>query len=95
MINSKTSFRHAIKGATPGKLRKLGFGLWEKIGRKYLYLIPGTLYNHIPENFPVYNISWKKELFKNGKADDDTRYGFLPYGIVVTTKPRNNRNCFN
>ena len=46
------------------------------------YLFPGEWYNLIPDGFEVTGIFGRKYLFKNGKTDDDIRFGCLSFGFV-------------
>lgn len=74
-------------------LRELGCRRWndpslaedgdEVFGGKTLMLFPGEWYRHIPEGFPIVGISGEREHFEPGVADDDIRFGCLPYGILV------------
>ncbi len=47
-----------------------------------ILLFPGEWYNHIPEGFIVTGLRGEQYPFQNGKSDNDTRYGCLPYGIM-------------
>lgn len=49
---------------------------------KDIYLLPAEWYNSIPDGFELVDICGKKEFFKNGKTDNDQRFGCLAYGIL-------------
>ena len=50
----------ALHKLTGAELTALGLGNWD--GK--IWLFPGDWYDHIPEGFPIENISNKKSLFK-------------------------------
>lgn len=53
-----------------------------------IILFPGEWYNIIPDGFIVVGLSGEKYQFKNGKCDDDIRFGCLPYGITRKSTPQ-------
>lgn len=90
---NKTDFRGLMKELSLSQLLKIGFKLFCKYDKKdkgthflkpgqALVLIPGNLFNVIPENYSVISIFGEKEKFKKKYADDDTRFGCLPYGVI-------------
>lgn len=70
----------SLKKKSRAQLKELGMRPWNEDG---LWLFPGEWYNSIPENLCVIGINYKEEKFKNGKSDDDVRFGCLPYGLVI------------
>jgi hypothetical protein len=76
-------FHELIKGSTK-QLKDMGFCPWdEPINGKQLWLIPGEWYGSIPDGFSLISIGGKREKFKRGVTDNDTRSGLLAYGIEV------------
>ena len=60
----------------------LGFNLWEE--NSNLMLIPGYLYQYIPEGLELYSILGGKKEYKNyTDLDNDCRFGCLSYGIYM------------
>lgn len=58
----------------------LGFKLWDEDSN--LMLIPGYLYQYIPEGLELYSILGDKKEYKNyTDLDNECRYGCLAYGI--------------
>ena len=47
-----------------------------------IILFPGEWYGIIPDGFIVTGLYGEQYPFKNGKSDDDIRFGCLPYGIL-------------
>lgn len=54
-----------------------------------MIMFPGEWYNIIPNGFMVTGLYGETYPFKKGVADDDIRYGCLPYGIRrrIISKP--------
>lgn len=48
----------------------------------WILLFPHEWYNSIPNGFMVTGLSGEQYAFEKGKADDDKRFGCLPYGII-------------
>lgn len=68
------------------ELIDFGFKQWNEPNEGVvLMLIPGKYYNLIPLGYPIVSISGAMEVFSKD-SDNDTRYGVLPYGIVVKYK---------
>ena len=66
--------------------KALGFNLWEE--NSNLMLIPGYLYQYIPEGLELYSISGEKKQYKDyTDLDNDTRFGCLAYGIYMEAQP--------
>jgi hypothetical protein len=82
---NKSEFKTAVTTLKIAELKKLGFKEWDgkKTPSGKLLLIPGSLYNSIPENFTVYTIDGTTEKFRKDISDNDTRFGCLAYGIMV------------
>lgn len=60
----------------------LGFKFWEEDSN--LMLIPGYLYQFIPEGLELYSISGEEEQYESyADLDNDTRFGCLAYGIYM------------
>lgn len=78
---TKTEFKKQVDSATKKQLMKLGFMAFDD-KKETLMLIPGTLFNSIPEGYSVVDISYKKEKFKKSTADNDARFGCLAYGVL-------------
>lgn len=76
----------ALRTMNEAALRRRGLGAWsneEGDPAKGLMLFPGAWYDAIPEGFAVVDIFGEAETFKRGQSDNDTRFGFLPYGIIA------------
>lgn len=71
-----------INNYSKRELIKIGFGPWEKVGKKMLLLFPKEWYHSIPKGFETLSILGEKENFIPGKSDDDSRYGCLCYGLL-------------
>ncbi len=52
-------------------------------GRPGLWLFPGEWYDSIPEGYPIVGLCYDIEPFRKGKSNTGTRFGCLPYGILV------------
>jgi hypothetical protein len=74
----KTPNWKTIRRLTRKQLLNLGMGKYDK----KLLLFPGEWYDLIPEGFKVAVIDGTTEEFKKGVTDNDTRFGFLAYGII-------------
>lgn len=61
------------------ELIRIGLGNW---GQFNLWLFPMEWYNYIPEGMEVTTINEDVVRFEKGQTDDDTRFGFLAYGII-------------
>lgn len=48
---------------------------------EWVLLFPGEWFNVIPEGFIVTGLDGEQYPFKRDEADDDIRFGCLPYGI--------------
>lgn len=60
----------------------LGFKFWKEDSN--LMLIPGYLYQYIPEGLELYSISGEKEQYESyADLDNDCRFGCLAYGIYM------------
>lgn len=73
---------------TKAELKKLGLGMWKEEDGQTTMLFPGDWYDEIPKGFEVVDIFGETEKFDPKKSDDDQRFGFLPYGIVVKVAQR-------
>lgn len=75
-------------GLTSEELYGLGLTPWGKEdgSDKELWLFPQAFYAHIPAGFPLVFISWKRGEFMPHQTDDDTRYGYLAYGVLGRVK---------
>lgn len=63
---------------TDDELRILGFGKWDESG---LRLIPLYLKDCIKKGTVVYSITGELFVADVDKLDDDSRFGFLSYGV--------------
>lgn len=70
----------------PATLKQMGCCPWDEPDAKgqVLWLLPGEWYDFVPEGFPLTCIDGTTEPFKRGETDDDTRFGCLAYGVMVT-----------
>jgi hypothetical protein len=64
-------------------LKELGLRSWEAREGLTLFLFPGEWYSYIPEGFEVVTLRYNREVFARGVSDDDTRFGYLAYGILA------------
>lgn len=74
-------------------LREMGLGRWNDptnpdlddaaFGGRTLMLFPGEWYSSIPEGFTIFSIVGPITSFKPGVTDDDIRFGYLAYGVLV------------
>lgn len=60
----------------------LGLSPW-KLDTGTVYLFPGRLYNDIPDGTEIVFIDGKHETFIRGVTDDDTRFGYLAFGVFI------------
>ncbi|HDY66219.1 MAG TPA: hypothetical protein ENH85_00355 [Candidatus Scalindua sp.] len=72
----------ALKKMSEENLRKMGCQLWDNENGVKHWLYPHEWYGYIPNGTEIINISGKKELFEQGKTDDDIRFGALSYGFL-------------
>lgn len=75
----------ALRTFDEAALRRRGLASWSDDAddpARGLMLFPGPWYSSIPEGYEVVDIFGKKELFKRDKLDNDTRFGFLAFGIM-------------
>lgn len=77
---------------TREEILELGLRAWapevvdgEETGRA-LWLFPLSFFEHIPAGFPVVDINFKREVFNPDKADNDTRFGMLAFGVLGKAK---------
>lgn len=68
---------------TKEEAQKLRFGLWSEEGENNIYLFPLWLVPIIPEGMEVTYISGRKEKYNKETADNDIRFGCVPYGIEI------------
>lgn len=87
-FKDKKQFGEFLKTATVAQLKDNGFGCWDKLDNRALYLIPKEYYNLIPEGQTIYNLWFKEEKFTIKKHDKDSRFGLLAYGVIRTTTPK-------
>jgi hypothetical protein len=79
-------------GLTKDQLYHLGLQPWGKEEvdgvetDKELWLFPLSFYDHIPAGFPIVFIDWEKGFFMPKVTDNDTRFGYLAFGILGTLK---------
>lgn len=78
----------ALHKLTGKELTALGLGAWD--GK--IWLFPGDWYDHIPEGFPIENISNKKSLFERGKTPSDLGFGMLAFGIRIKPARRERKH---
>ena len=74
-----------LKTLSEDKLKEIGLGKWgdlENHGGKMLWLLPKKYYDHIIQGTELIDINGNAEVFKIGITEEDTRFGFLPYGII-------------
>lgn len=76
-------------GLNETELYELGLHPWgyekEDTGRdtgRQLWLFPLSYYEHIPAGFPIVSIDWTHEAFMPGVTDNDTRFGYLAFGVL-------------
>lgn len=79
---TKKGFAELCKRKKKTELLKNGFCVWDD-EKPTLMLIPSNLYNSIPNGYTVYSLGRKKEKFKSGVSDNDSRFGCLPYGVLI------------
>jgi hypothetical protein len=86
---NKTEFKKLISSPI-STLKNKGFMQFDEPSSdgKALFLIPGKLYNEIPDGFKAITIGGKEMVFKKGKSDNDMRYGCLSYGILKNIKKK-------
>jgi hypothetical protein len=77
----KSEFKELVSKLTAKQLTKHGFRKWDN-KKPTLMLIPKELYGSIPNGFELTTIFGKKEKFKNGVTDNDSRFGMLAYGVL-------------
>ena len=69
---------------TESDLRVMGFGEWDN--ENHLFLIPLLLWEYIPDGTEVTSIMGEKYVKGKDKISDDTRDGYLAYGITPPVK---------
>ena len=69
---------------TESDLRVMGFGEWDN--ENHLFLIPLLLWEYIPDGTEVTSIMGEKYVKGKDKISDDTRDGYLAYGITPSVK---------
>lgn len=74
-----------LKSNGPATLLKMGYRIWNETATRRLWLIPGTLYNYIPDGYELVDIFEKPLKFEKGKTDNDIRFGVLAYGFMQET----------
>lgn len=91
LVESIDTYDQSI-GLTRDQLFQLGLQCWgkEEIGGvetdKELWLFPLSFYDYIPAGFPIVYIDWEKDIFVPNVTDNDTRFGYLAFGILGTLK---------
>lgn len=80
------SFFESLRTMTTDELSRRGLRQWtdEPDGTPPLLLIPAKWYNAIPEGYELESINGEKTKFTRGVTDDDSRFGYLAYGIRGT-----------
>lgn len=80
----------SLRSLDKNALRELGLRPWgrreRQDGSEYgpmLWLFPHEWFGSIPYGYEVVDISFRSEPFDLATADDDIRFGCLPYGIEV------------
>lgn len=80
-------FEKLIKESTVDQLKSNGFKMWDED----IILIPGTMYDDIPEGMELVSINNEKKIFKRGITDNDIRFGCLAYGFNVKALMRDEK----
>ena len=62
---------------TPAMAKRFGLGNWDG----GLFLFPGAWADKIPHSTKVEAINGEKTTWGKVKSDDDTRFGFMAYGV--------------
>jgi len=75
-----------LKGKSIPLLKKRGFRVWDEVKGGVLILIPGKMYDQIPNGVTLIDINEKKMVFRSGKSDNDVRFGCLAYGFIKKNK---------
>lgn len=69
-----------LKELSAQELILLGLSRWQ-LNHGTVYLFPKSFYDQIPDGFEVTDIRGETKSFKHGETDDDTRFGYLAFGI--------------
>lgn len=69
-------------GYAKWKIGKGGFAPGVGMDGKVIYLVPESKYNKLPKGTELYSINGKRVIKGKDKIDDDTRGGYLAYGIM-------------
>lgn len=92
LVESIDTYDQTI-GLTKTQLYSLGLQPWgnEEVDGvetdKELWLFPMSFYDHIPAGFPIVYIDFERAAFMPNVTDNDTRFGFLAFGVLGTVKP--------
>lgn len=75
-------------GMTESELYDLGLSPWgeEPETGKKLWLFPLSYYPHIPAGFPIVYIDYRRDAFMPNVTDNDTRFGYLAFGVLGRMK---------
>lgn len=65
------------------ELRRLGLSEWRLFDEEIVMLFPGEWYPLIPKGLPITYIDSESDFFEPGKTDNDTRFGYLAFGVLV------------
>lgn len=66
--------------------RDSNVGVSDEDMKKELWLFPFSFYEHIPAGFPIVFIDFEKGEFMPNVTDDDTRFGYLAFGVMGRLK---------
>lgn len=79
----RSSFWESLPKSSYETLKNLGCSIWDNNHEGTLMLFPCSWYDYIPDDFQIVDINFNAEKFKKGVTDDDRRFGYLAYGIMV------------
>lgn len=80
---------NALKTMNEDALRRRGLGAWsddEGDPARGLMLFPRSWYAAIPDGYELIDIFGQPEQFKRGSTSDDSRFGYLAYGVIAADK---------
>ena len=74
-----------LKNMSKKELQDLGCGVWDDEGEETLMLFPEEWYDQLPKGLEITTINDEMGKFQPGKSDNDQRFGYLPYGVLIKT----------